>query len=87
MCSLQEEEASLPAAANNRDENNLFESHPRPGVPGELLGDCRLDATVGGTDMWQVRSSGQLERRGLGLGPCRRRRLRIVLFAWSAAGH
>ena len=60
----QKEEASLPTAASNRDEGNFFESHPRPGLRGELLGDCRLDATVDGTDMWKVRSSGQAEGCG-----------------------
>lgn len=51
---LQEEDAALPHETSNRNEQQLFQEHPRPGLEGELLGDCRLNANVGGQGMWQV---------------------------------
>ena len=55
---VQEEDASLPQASTNRDTNLLFTEHPRPGLKGELLGDCKLVGTIGGEHKWQAGCSG-----------------------------
>lgn len=48
---LQEEEEALPKGVTNRDENTLFIEHPRPGLAGELRGDCKLHGSK-----WEVRA-------------------------------
>ena len=53
----QEEDAALPAVHTNRDDSQLFVEHPRPGLAGELLGDCKLTGTVNGENKWTVRGA------------------------------
>lgn len=44
----------MPKESNNTGPTGLFEEHPRPGLKGELLGDCKLVGTTGGANRWQV---------------------------------
>lgn len=57
---MQEEDAPLLKESNNTGPTGLFEEHPRPGLRGELLGDCKLLGVTGGADRWQVRRGGQV---------------------------
>lgn len=57
---VQEEDAPLLKDSNNTGPTGLFEEHPRPGLEGELLGDCKLVGVTGGADRWQVRRGGQV---------------------------
>ncbi len=44
----------MPKESNNTGPTGLFEEHPRPGLKGELLGDCKLVGVTGGANRWQV---------------------------------
>ncbi|KAI7846156.1 hypothetical protein COHA_000326 [Chlorella ohadii] len=62
---FEEENALVPKESNNTGPTGLFEEHPRPGLKGELLGDCKLVGVTGGANRWQESDFGKGGQRWL----------------------
>ncbi|PRW61307.1 EGF domain-specific O-linked N-acetylglucosamine transferase isoform A [Chlorella sorokiniana] len=62
---FEEEDVLVPRETNNTGPTGLFEEHPRPGLKGELLGDCKLSGVSGGANRWQESDFGKGGQRWL----------------------